>query len=123
MIKKINEIMHQYLWMDFELTNGGTNKVVLHGYLDEAEEDKIRIIFSDVEAILCKTCFTFDGEQDFLKELDGEEARKINLNYSILQGMKIFKIVNTDISGDMYIIARNVSYEVGDMVESKKMQF
>lgn len=44
MIKKINEIMHQYLWMDLELTNGGTNIVVLHGYLDEAEEDKIRII-------------------------------------------------------------------------------
>ena len=44
-IKKINEIMSRYLWMDFELTDGGTNKVVLHGYLDEAEEDKIQIFF------------------------------------------------------------------------------
>ena len=98
--------------MDFELTNGGTDKVVFHGYLDEAEEDKIRIIFSDVEAILYKTCFTFDGEQDFLKELDGEKARTVNLNYSILQGMKIFQILNTDIEGEMYIIAKNVDYIV-----------
>ena len=112
MIKKINEIMSRYLWMDFELTNGGTDKVVFHGYLDEAEEDKIRIIFSDVEAILYKTCFTFDGEQDFLKELDGEKARTVNLNYSILQGMKIFQILNTDIEGEMYIIAKNVDYIV-----------
>ena len=112
-IKKINEIMSRYLWMDFELTDGGTNKVVLHGYLDEAEEDKIQIIFSDVDAILCKTNFTFEGGQAFIKELDDEEARNINLNYSIIQGMKIFKLLNTDISGDMYIIARNV-----DCVES-----
>lgn len=38
MIKKINQIMRQYLWMDFELTGVSTSKVVFHGYLDEAEE-------------------------------------------------------------------------------------
>ena len=111
MIKKINEIMRQYLWRDFELTGVSANKVVLHGYLDEAEEDKIRIIFSDVEAVLCKTCFTFVGEQDFLKEVDGEEARRISLNYSVLQGMKIFKLINTDIHGGMYIVAGKVDFE------------
>jgi hypothetical protein len=85
---------------------------VLHGFIDEAGEDKIQIVFSDVDAILCKTCFTFDGEKDFLKELDGEKARTVNLNYSILQGMKIFQILNTDIEGEMYIVAKNVAYIV-----------
>jgi hypothetical protein len=112
MIEKINEIMRRYLWMDFELTRAGTDKVVLHGFLDEAEEDKIQIVFSDVDAILCKTSFTFEGEKEFLKELDGEKARTVNLNYSILQGMKIFQILNTDIEGEMYIIAKNVDYIV-----------
>ena len=111
MIKKINEIMNKYLWMDFELTNVNTNNVVLHGFLDEAEEDKIQIIFSDVDAVLCKTSFTFEGKQAFLKEMDNEEAKNINLKYSILQGMKIFKLLNTDIKGDMYIIAKNVTYK------------
>ncbi len=112
MIEKINEIMRRYLWMDFELSSAGTGKVVLHGFLDEAEEDKIQIVFSDVDAILCKTSFTFEGEKEFLKELDGEKARTVNLNYSILQGMKIFQILNTDIEGEMYIIAKNVDYIV-----------
>ena len=112
MIKKINEIMSGYLWMDFELTSVSTDKVVFHGFLDEAEEDKIQIVFSDVDAIMCKTTFTFEGEKDFLKELDGEKASAVNLNYSILQGMKIFQILNTDIEGEMYIIAKNVDYIV-----------
>lgn len=111
MIKEINEKMNQYLWMDFELSNGGMNKVVLHGFLDESDEDKIRILFSDVDAILCKTSFTFEGGQAFLKEIDGEEARNINLNYSVLQGMRIFQILNSDVNGDMYIIAKKVDYE------------
>ena len=111
-VKKINEIMRGYLWMDFELSSVGPNKVVLHGFLDEAGEDKIQIVFSDVDAIMCKTTFTFEGEKVFLKELDGEKARTVNLNYSILQGMKIFQILNTDIEGEMYIIAKNVDYIV-----------
>ena len=114
MIKKINELMNQYQWMDFELSNGGMNKVVLHGFLDEGDEDMIRIVFSGVDAIISKTSFTFEGEGDLLEEIIGEEAQTLNINYSVLQGMKIFKIMNTDISGNMYIIAQNVSYEVGE---------
>ena len=34
------------------------------------------------------------------------------LKYSVLQGMKIFQILNTDIEGEMYIIAKNVDYIV-----------
>ena len=110
-IDEINSIMKQYLWMDFELATCSTGEAVLHGYIDEAGEDKIRITFSGVDTIVCKTCFTFDGERDFLEVLDGEDARNINLKYDVLQGNKIFRLINTNVEGDMYIIAKEVAYE------------
>lgn len=109
MINKINDIIRKNDWMEFELSNGGMNKLLLHGFLDEADDDVICIEFKDVDFIQCKTHFTYDGGGDCIEIISDDEAYRLNVGYSILTGNKIFKINATDIETPMYIIAKEVN--------------
>ncbi len=109
MLEKINSIIKENKWLEFELSNGGMNKLLLHGFLDESdEEDLICIEFHDVDFIQCKTHFTYEGQGNFIEEVSGSEAYELNVGYSILSGNKIFKILNTDVEFPMYIISKSI---------------
>ncbi len=107
-LERVNEIIKGYRWLDFELSNAGMDRLLLHGFVDEAEQDVICIEFHDVESILCKTHFTYEGKGNFIEEASGDEAYVINKGYSVSSGNKVFKIMNTDIDKPMYIIAKGI---------------
>lgn len=111
-IEKINEYLKKELWMDFELYGTGFLEVDICGKIDEADDEKIKISFESPYMISCVSLFTYEGNDDFIKIIEGEEAYQINKKYGVTQGNYIFKLMNTNIEGDMYIIAKSVEVEL-----------
>lgn len=100
--------MNWYVWMDFEMCSMSCGKLELYGFLDEAGDDKIKIVFEQPYMVSCNFSFTYEGEGDFIVEVNGKEAFKINKRYGVTQGNIIFKIINTNIETDMFIIAKGI---------------
>lgn len=111
-IKIINNYLKSQLWMDFELYNIDGLDIVLVGRLDENGSDKIKIIFKRPYAVICTILFTYEGNGDFISLVTGAEAKELNKKYGVLQEKEIFKISDTDINSDMYIIAEEIEVEV-----------
>ena len=111
-INKINRYLKEQLWMDFELCNMNCGKIEMYGFLDEAGEDKIKIIFEQPYMMLCTFTFTYEGNGDFISLVIGNEAVNLNKKYNVTQGNQIFKISNTNINNNMYIIAKEIGVEI-----------
>jgi len=111
-INDINEYLNKELWMDFEIysINGGFLEIV--GFLDEMGEEKIKITFENPFAIICDLKFSYEGDGNFISIVDGKKAYEINMEYKVTKGNTIFKISNTDIGNDMYIVAKSIKYTV-----------
>lgn len=111
-INMINEYLKEQLWMDFEVCNMNCGKIEMFGFLDEAGEDKIKIIFDKPYMMLSTFCFTYEGNSDFISLVTGDEAVELNKKYNVTQGNHIFKFSDTNINGDMYIIAKEIEVQI-----------
>ena len=111
-IKIINEYLKKQLWMDFEMSNMNRGFLKLFGFLDEADDDKIIIVFKQPYTVLCNFFFTYEGKGDFISIVEGEETYQINRSYGVTQGNVIFKISNTNIESDMFIIAKEIEVQI-----------
>ena len=108
-IEKINKYLKQKLWMDFELFGISFLEMSLSGKIDEVGEEKINIIFKQPYMIACTSLFTYEGGGDFVELFTGEEAYEINKRYGVTRGNYIFKLMNTQPEGLMYIIAKDIN--------------
>ncbi|MBD5463889.1 MAG: hypothetical protein HDR24_12690 [Lachnospiraceae bacterium] len=111
-IDKVNDFLKDQLWMDFEMCNINRGKLELHGFLDEAEDDKIIIIFEQPYMVSCNFFFTYEGKGNFLSIVEGKEAFQINKMYGVTQGNNVFKITNINVETDMIIIAKKVEVQI-----------
>lgn len=116
-IDKVNDFLKDQLWMDFEMCNINRGKLELHGFLDEAEDDKIIIIFEQPHMVSCNFFFTYEGKGNFLSIVEGKEAFQINKMYGVTQGNNVFKITNINVETDMIIIAKKVEVQIIEWVE------
>ena len=114
-IKKANEYLKEQLWMDFEMSKACGGELELYGYLDEAGEDKIKIIFELPYMVSCNFFFTYEGNhKSFISSVDGEEAYQINKKYGVTQGNTVFKISNVGAEADMIIVAKGIKVIITD---------
>lgn len=111
-IKLINDYLKKQLWMDFELCNMNCGKIELFGFLDEAGEDKIKIVFDSPYMMMSAFSFTYEGNSDFISLVTGDEAIELNKKYHVTQGNQIFKLSDTNVNNDMYIIAKGHDVEI-----------
>ena len=111
-LSEINEFMKQFLWLEFELVRINPQIVELHGYIDEAYKDKIIITFSSVYMVCATVSFTYEGNGTFISLADKEQSIFINKAYDVTFGNNVFVLSNTDIEGDMFIVAKQVEMEV-----------
>ena len=44
-VNTVNDYLKAQLWMDFEMCHINRGRLELHGFLDEAEDDRVKIIF------------------------------------------------------------------------------
>ena len=82
--------------------------------MDEAEEEKIKIIFDRPYLVLSTFFFTYEGNGDFISLVTGSEALKLSKMYNVIQGNLIYKLTNTNINGNMYVIARGIEAQIVD---------
>lgn len=114
-MNKANKYLKEQLWMDFEMCNMSGGELELYGYLDEAGENKIKIVFLQPYMVSCNFFFTYEGNQkNFLSIVEGEEAYQINKKYGITKGNTIFRISNVDVATDMIVVARNIKVIITD---------
>lgn len=113
-INLINTYLKEQLWMDFELCSMSGGKIEMFGFLDESGQDKIKIVFDRPYMMLSTFFFTYEGNSDFISLVTGEEAIGLNKKYSVTQGNQVFKISNTNVYSDMYIIAKGIEVQIMD---------
>lgn len=111
-INIINRYLKEQLWMDFELCNMNCGKIEMFGFLDEAGEDKIKIVFEKPYMMLSTFTFTYEGNSDFISLVTGNEAVELNKKYNVTQGNQIFKLSSTNINNEMYIIAQGIEVQI-----------
>lgn len=111
-IREINNYLKEQLWMDFEIHGAGCATLKMTDFLDESGKDEIEIIFSSPFMMLSAFSFTYEGNRDFLSLVTGEEAVKLNIKYSVTQVNKIFRLSDTNINDDMYIIAKDIEFSL-----------
>lgn len=111
-IDLINNYLKKQLWMDFELCNMNCGKIELFGFLDEGGEEKIKIEFDRPYMMLSTFYFTYEGNSDFISLVIGDEAIELNRKYNVTRGNQIFKISDTNIGNDMYIIAKGLEVQI-----------
>lgn len=111
-LNKINEYLAEQLWMDFEICNMDRGKLELHGFLDEGNDDKIIIVFEQPHMVSCNFFFTYEGNGNFISITENEEEFQINKKYGVTQGNLVYKITNTNIEADMFIVARGIKFQV-----------
>lgn len=111
-INLVNDYLKEQLWMDFELCNMNCGKIEMFGFLDEAGNDQIKIVFDRPYMMLSTFCFTYEGNSDFISLVTGEEAVELNKKYKVTKGNQIFKICDTNIKNDMYIIAKDIEVQI-----------
>lgn len=106
--------LKEQLWMDFELCNINCGQIEMYGFLDESGDEKIKIVFNRPYMMMSTFCFFYEGNKDFISLVTGDEAFALNIKYSVIQGNLIFKISDTNICNDMYIIAKGIEFEILD---------
>lgn len=111
-INQINNFLKGQLWMDFEICAMDCGSVELHGFLDEAGADKIKIVFIEPHMVSCNFTFTYEGEHDFISVIDGEEAYQINVKYGVIRGNDIFKLSHLNVDAEMIIAAKGIEVEI-----------
>ena len=109
---EINEFVQQFLWLEFELIRINPQKVELHGFIDEASKDKIIITFSSVHMVCATISFTYEGKGTFISLAEKEQFISINKAYDVTFGNNVFLLSNTNIEGDMFIVAKQVEMEL-----------
>ena len=100
--------------MEFELCSMTGDNVEMFGYLDVAEDDEIKIVFLQPYMILCTVFFMYEGEGDFISLVKGDQLTQLYKKYNVAEGYQIYKINNTDINSDMYIIAKGIEVQIMD---------
>lgn len=113
-INKLNNYLNTQLWMDFEMCNIDRGEIILFGYLDELDENKIKVVFKHPYMISCNLSLVYDGEGEFITIVEGDEARQINSKYGVTVGNTIFRIKGANVQGYMFIIAEEVEVYILD---------
>ena len=49
---------------------------------------------------------------NFISLVTGDEAIELNKKYNVIQGNQIYKISNTNIDNDMYIVAKGIDVQI-----------
>ena len=111
-LNAINVFMKRFLWMDFELVWKNPYTLQLHGFIDEAANDEIIIIFSSVFMSCVPVSFTYEGSGTFISIANQEQAISINTAYNVTIGNTVFILSNTDKKGNMFIVAEQVEMEI-----------
>ena len=75
-LNAINAYMQRFLWTDFELVWVNPYTLQLHGFINEAGDDKIIITFSSVYMSCAPVSFTYEGNGAFITIADQEQANK-----------------------------------------------
>lgn len=117
-INLVNKYLKTHFRMNFEMCHMSRLEFELHGFKDEAGDNNIVIIFETPHMAACCFSFTYEGEGDFISIVTGEEARNINKKYGVTIGNIIFKITNTNMEGDMVIIAKNIKVQITGFEEA-----
>lgn len=111
-IKVINDYLKEQLWMDFEICNMNGGKLEMFGFLDEAGEEKIRITFDRPYMVISTFFFTYEGNGDFISLVTGNDAVELNKKYGVTQENQIFKLSDTNINSNMYVIAKAIEVQI-----------
>ena len=110
-IKKINNYLKQYLWMDFCVSNIKEGMVQIDGNTDFSwNKNSIEILFK--EAIYISTVlyeWHKSEKEDFIEIVDNEQTRK-HLGFSPMDGYISFRI-----NGDgerIWIFSKYMDYKI-----------
>lgn len=107
-LNAINAFMQHFLWMDFELVWVNSHTLQLHGFIDEAGDDKIIIMFSSVYMSCVPVSFIYEGNEAFISIADQEQAISVNTAYNVTIGHTVFILSGTVMQGNLFIVAKQV---------------
>ena len=107
-IENINSFLKTKLWMDFEVVKMGCSKVVLCGFIDEQQDDIIRIEFELACMYDGSFSFTYEGEEDFISVLNRADAQDLVNRYDVTEEYTIFSLNGINHPGNFYIASREI---------------
>lgn len=110
-LSKLNNYLQSHAFFEFRLLRSDHDQLVIAGSSDFQYYHEIEIFFINVHTIICNTEFKLDTTKNVITLVEDEESRNLNLQYKVLAGNLIFKLIDED-DTVFYIIARDFYYDV-----------
>jgi hypothetical protein len=111
-LSKLNDYIQNHAFFEFRLIKFDYNHLVIAGSSDFQYYHEVEIFFMNVHTIICNTEFKLDTSKSVVTLVeDIEESRKLNLQYKVLVGNLIFRLIDED-DNVFYVIARDFDYDV-----------
>lgn len=110
-LSRLNDYIRSHVFFEFRLFKSDYNQLVIVGSSDFHYYHEVELVFINVHTIICNTEFKLDTSKNVMTLVeDIEEVRKLNLQYKVLVGNFIFKLIDEDDTA-FYIIARDFYYD------------
>jgi hypothetical protein len=121
-VDEINNFLKKEMWFDFEILGYKKNDLTVIGSTDFSYYHNIEIHFKDVFLIHCHSEWKSDTSKSIIEIIQGNTAKKINIENKIEQGYTLFKLIPEDMYEDsfFYIAARDLEYNTDCVLYYKK---
>ena len=99
-LTRINKYLESQLWMDFEIIEYSQYELKIIGSIDISSGPNIEIVFKDI--FFASTVFNWktDTSRKAISLIEGDEARKINMEFQVEQGYYLVKFQAEDYADD-----------------------
>jgi hypothetical protein len=121
-VNEINDFLKKEMWFDFEMLEYKKNILTVVGSTDFSYSHNIEIYFKDVFSIHCNSEWKSDTSKNIIEIVQGDTAKKINIENKIEQGYTLFKLIPEDMNEEsfFYIAARDLEYNTDCVLYHKK---
>lgn len=103
-IQALNETIQSYTFLDFYIYKMDQSNLVLAGSDDFSYYHNIEVHFINPFTVISNSFYSVDTTAPFMSLLEDEnELKKINLQYGIVIGNSIFKMISEE--GEEFFIA------------------
>ena len=109
-ITDINKKIESYDFLEFHIYSLSSNNLSIVGSDDLLYYHDFEILFINVHTILCNSEWIVNTSEQVLFDISNtDEGKKFNINFKVIQGNRIFKIISQD-DVSFYIAAEDIKF-------------
>ncbi len=112
-VEALNDCIKGFLWMDFEIVECHSNKLVVIGSIDPSDSHDVEIEFGDIAFVSSPMSWQTDTSKVVVTLVTGERASELNQRFGVEAGYHVLRFSPEDRPSEFgcYVGARHVAFK------------